>query len=46
MFRHVSKVRNVGVVVRENGAGERLNLGEPNGGPAEAVPRDGGRFDA
>jgi hypothetical protein len=44
--RHVSEVRNVGVVVRQDGARKRLNLREPHGEPAKRLPRRGRGLDA
>lgn len=42
----VAQIRDIRVVVRENGAGKRLNLAEGYRRPAERVPGHGGGFDA
>jgi len=44
--RHVAEVRHGRVVVREDGARERLDLGKPCGLPAERMPSDGCGLDA
>jgi hypothetical protein len=46
MFRHVSEIGDVGIVVREYRAWEWFDLAEANWGPPQAMPRNGGRFDA
>jgi hypothetical protein len=43
--RHVAKVRNVRVVMREDGGRKRLDLGEPCGLPAQWLPSNRGRLD-
>jgi hypothetical protein len=45
-LRHVAPVRNIGVVMREHGAGERFDFRERDSFPAEWIPRDRCRFDA
>src|SRR5690606_5605179 len=43
---HIPEVRNVGVVMRQNGAGELLDLGEPDWLPAKRMPGGGCGFDS
>jgi hypothetical protein len=46
MLSHVSEIWNVGIVMREYRAWEWFDLAESDRGPAQAMPRNGGRFDA
>ena len=44
--REIAKVPYLRIAVRQDRAREWIDLGEPRGGPAQAVPGNGGRFDA
>ena len=46
MLGHVSKIRNIGIVMREYRARERLDLAESDGLPSEVVPRHARSLDA
>jgi len=46
MLGHVSEIGDVWVVVREYRAWEWFDLAEANWGPSQAMPRNGGRFNA
>ncbi len=46
MLRHISEIGDVGIVVREYRAWEWFDLAEADRGPSQAMPRNGGRFNA
>ena len=46
MLRHISEIGDVEIVVREYRAWEWFDLAESDRGPSQAMPRNGGCFDA